>query len=88
MVQRFDEICKNRHDYARKLKKRTGGKIIGFFRTYASEGIMVVSNSLPVRTLGRATRLKVLPSLHLLSSRCTSSPSLARSLNPEKRKEF
>jgi len=31
MFERFDEIYKNRHDYAREWNKRTGGKVIGYF---------------------------------------------------------
>jgi hypothetical protein len=31
MFERFDEIYKNRHDYAREWKKRTGGRVIGYF---------------------------------------------------------
>jgi len=52
MFERFDEIYTKRHDYAREWKKRTGGKIMGYFCTYAPEEIMYAANILPVRILG------------------------------------
>jgi len=39
MFQRFDEIYINRHDYAREWKERTGGKVMGYFCTYAPRNI-------------------------------------------------
>jgi len=52
VFQRFDEIYTNRHDYAREWKRRTGGKVMGYFCTYAPEEIMYAANILPVRILG------------------------------------
>jgi len=51
MFQRFDEIYTNRHDYVREWR-RTGGKVMGYFCTYAPEEIMYAANILPVRILG------------------------------------
>jgi benzoyl-CoA reductase subunit C len=42
----------NRADYAKEWKKRTGGKIIGYFCTYAPEELMYAAGILPVRILG------------------------------------
>ncbi len=42
----------NRHEYAREWKKRTGGKVMGFFCTYAPEELMHAAGILPVRILG------------------------------------
>jgi len=42
----------NRHEYAREWKKRTGGKVMGFFCTYAPEELMRAAGILPVRILG------------------------------------
>ena len=42
----------NRAQYARDWKKRTGGKIIGYFCTYAPEELMYAAGILPVRILG------------------------------------
>jgi benzoyl-CoA reductase subunit C len=42
----------NRAAYARQWKERTGGKVIGYFCTYAPEELMYAANILPVRILG------------------------------------
>jgi benzoyl-CoA reductase subunit C len=41
-----------RADYARQWKRRTGGKIIGYFCTYAPEELIYAAGILPVRILG------------------------------------
>jgi benzoyl-CoA reductase subunit C len=41
-----------RADYARQWKQRTGGKIIGYFCTYAPEELIYAAGILPVRILG------------------------------------
>ena len=40
MFQRFDEIYTHRHDYAKEWKKRMGGRVMGYFCTYAPEEIV------------------------------------------------
>lgn len=52
MMESFVEWYENRHDYARKWKERTGGKVVGYFCTYAPEEIMYAAGVLPVRILG------------------------------------
>jgi benzoyl-CoA reductase subunit C len=42
----------NRAQYAREWKERTGGRIIGYFCTYAPEELMYAAGILPVRILG------------------------------------
>ncbi|MBU0717938.1 MAG: benzoyl-CoA reductase, bzd-type, subunit N [Planctomycetes bacterium] len=42
----------NRAQYAQEWKKRTGGKIMGYFCTYAPEELMYAAGILPVRILG------------------------------------
>jgi benzoyl-CoA reductase subunit C len=42
----------NRADYARQWKQRTGGKVMGYFCTYAPEELMYAAGILPVRILG------------------------------------
>ena len=42
----------NRAQYAQEWKQRTGGKIIGYFCTYAPEELMYAAGILPVRILG------------------------------------
>ena len=41
MFERFVEWERNRHDYARQWKERTGGKVLGYFCTYVPEEILV-----------------------------------------------
>ncbi|MFH1749209.1 MAG: benzoyl-CoA reductase, bzd-type, subunit N [Planctomycetota bacterium] len=42
----------NRAEYAREWKQRTGGKVVGYFCTYAPEELMIAAGILPVRILG------------------------------------
>ena len=42
----------SRARYAREWKERTGGKIVGYFCTYAPEELMYAAGVLPVRILG------------------------------------
>lgn len=42
----------NSHEYARAWKEKTGGKVIGYFCTYAPEELMYAAGILPVRILG------------------------------------
>ena len=52
MFEQFENWYKNRHDYAKDWKKRTGGRVIGTFCTYVPEEILYAANILPVRILG------------------------------------
>ncbi len=42
----------NRAQYAKEWKERTGGKVMGYFCTYAPEELMYAAGILPVRILG------------------------------------
>ncbi len=52
MFEQFVEWERNRHDYARRWKERTGGKVLGYFCTYVPEEIPYAAGVLPVRILG------------------------------------
>ncbi|KKM63153.1 hypothetical protein LCGC14_1514350 [marine sediment metagenome] len=52
MFNQFKDWYENRHEYAKKWKQRTGGKVIGYFCTYVPEEILYAANILPVRILG------------------------------------
>jgi benzoyl-CoA reductase subunit C len=52
MFDQFKDWYENRHEYAKKWKERTGGKVIGYFCTYVPEEILYAANILPVRILG------------------------------------
>ena len=52
MMEQFKEWYEKRHDYAREWKKKTGGKVIGYFCTYVPEEILYAAGVLPVRILG------------------------------------
>ncbi|MBI4296829.1 MAG: 2-hydroxyacyl-CoA dehydratase [Chloroflexi bacterium] len=50
-MQRFGEILKNRHQYARDWKAKTGGKVLGYFEPYMPEEVAYAAGLLPVRLL-------------------------------------
>ncbi|MFX1282568.1 MAG: benzoyl-CoA reductase, bzd-type, subunit N [Promethearchaeota archaeon] len=52
LFDQFKDWYKNRHDYAKAWKERTGDKVMGFFCTYVPEEILYAANILPVRILG------------------------------------
>ncbi|MDR3294375.1 MAG: 2-hydroxyacyl-CoA dehydratase, partial [Clostridiales Family XIII bacterium] len=47
----FKKMVKDRHEYARAWKARTGGKVLGYFETYFPEEIAYAAGMLPVRIL-------------------------------------
>ena len=52
MIENLQTIVNTRHDYAKEWKKRTGGKILGYFCTYMPEEILYAADILPVRIFG------------------------------------
>jgi len=52
MMETFKQWYDGRHDYARQWKEKTGGKVLGYFCTYAPEEILYAAEVLPVRILG------------------------------------
>jgi benzoyl-CoA reductase subunit C len=48
----FREIIEQRHDYAKKWKTETGGRVLGYFCTYVPEEIVYAAGILPVRIIG------------------------------------
>ena len=52
MIEQFKEWYDHRHDYAIEWKKKTGGKVLGYFCTYVPEEILYAAGVLPVRVLG------------------------------------
>ncbi len=52
MLNQFRDWERNRHEYAKAWKERTGGKVMGYFCTYAPEEILYAAGVLPVRILG------------------------------------
>ena len=51
-LDRFSRTVKERHDYARAWKERTGGKVVGYFCSYVPEEVFYALGVLPVRILG------------------------------------
>ena len=51
-LEQFGEVWRERHNYARDWKARTGNKVFGYFCTYVPEEILYAANILPVRILG------------------------------------
>jgi len=52
MIEMFKEWADVRHEYAQEWKKKTGGKVLGYFCTYVPEEILYAADVLPVRILG------------------------------------
>ena len=52
MIEMFKEWYDARHVYAKEWKKKTGGKVLGYFCTYVPEEILYAAGVLPVRILG------------------------------------
>ena len=52
-MEKFHEVLKNRHEYARDWKKRTGGKVLGYYEPYMPEEIVYAAGILPVRLLSQ-----------------------------------
>ncbi len=52
MIEMYKEWYTNRHEYAKKWKEKTGGKVLGYFCTYIPEEILYAADILPVRILG------------------------------------
>lgn len=59
MMEKFKGWYENRHDYAKEWKKKTGGKVLGYFCTYVPEEILYAADVLPVRILGSHEPLDV-----------------------------
>jgi benzoyl-CoA reductase subunit C len=52
ILKQFNDVWELRHEYATDWKKRTGGKVLGYFCTYAPEEVLYAAGVLPVRILG------------------------------------
>lgn len=52
MIETYREWYEARHEYAVHWKKKTGGKVLGYFCTYVPEEILYAAGVLPVRILG------------------------------------
>jgi benzoyl-CoA reductase subunit C len=50
-MEKFREILKNRHQYAIDWKKRSGGRVLGYYEPYMPEEIVYAAGILPVRLL-------------------------------------
>ncbi|MDY6855986.1 MAG: 2-hydroxyacyl-CoA dehydratase [Thermodesulfobacteriota bacterium] len=52
MSREFQDYIEKKHDYAREWKNRTGGKVVGYFCTYAPVEMFYAADILPVRIFG------------------------------------
>ena len=53
----FDTLVKwerNRHEYAKEWKERTGGKVLGYFQVYFPEELAHAAGMLPFKVRGAA----------------------------------
>lgn len=65
----FEDWHENRHDYAKRWKEKTGGKVVGTFCTYVPEELIYAAGMLPVRILGSHEPEKE-TAQHILSMYC------------------
>ena len=47
----FGKMIADRHEYARRWKERTGGRVLGYFEPYFPEELAYAAGMLPVRGL-------------------------------------
>ena len=59
MFSQIKEWVDKRHEYGKQWQARTGGKVMGYFCTYAPEEVMYAAGVLPVRILGSHEPLDV-----------------------------
>jgi len=52
ILKQFKDVWELRHEYAKDWKRRTGGKVLGYFCTYTPEEVIYAADILPVRILG------------------------------------
>ena len=52
LFKSFQDIVLDRHEYAKRWKAKTQGRVIGYFCTYVPEEIVLAANMLPVRIIG------------------------------------
>ena len=52
IFQTFKNSIDKRHEYAKRWKEKTKGKVVGYFCTYVPEEILYAARILPVRILG------------------------------------
>ena len=71
----FKNWSDNRHDYAREWKKKTGGKVLGYFCTYLPEEILYAADVLPVRIFGQHGSDIGISSAHIYDMYCPFSRS-------------
>lgn len=68
-MKKFEEWYYNRHDYQKDWKKRTGGKMVGYFCTYEPEEIFYAFDVLPARIMG-SHEIQDVTEPHLFSMFC------------------
>jgi benzoyl-CoA reductase subunit C len=52
-MERFGKILGDRHEYVKAWKKRTGGRVLGYFEPYMPEELVYAAGILPIRLLSQ-----------------------------------
>lgn len=52
MIEKFQSWVNSKHEYAIEWKRRTSGKVMGYFCTYMPEEILYAADIMPVRIFG------------------------------------
>lgn len=66
----FRQIVENRHEYAKKWKASTQGKVCGFLSNMVPEEYLYAANILPVRILPEPTTTPTSSANHIQANRC------------------
>jgi benzoyl-CoA reductase/2-hydroxyglutaryl-CoA dehydratase subunit BcrC/BadD/HgdB len=73
MFEPFERMYRERHDYARAWKERTGGKLLGYFCTYVPEEILYAADVLPASRTSSACTVPSAATAWRRASRGTST---------------
>jgi benzoyl-CoA reductase subunit C len=66
----FRQIVENKHEYAKKWKASTQGKVCGFLSNMVPEEYLYAANVLPVRILPDSTKASTSSSTYIQANRC------------------
>ncbi len=70
ILEEFKHIVEHPYEYAKRVKKETGKKVIGYFCTYAPEELVHAAGALPMRLFGASENIH-LADAHLQAYSCS-----------------
>jgi benzoyl-CoA reductase subunit C len=70
LMDKFNQVVENPHDYARNWKAKTGGKVCGCICANVPEEYIYAAGILPVRILPDTNNAETLATSHIQSNKC------------------